>query len=233
MQSTLSPATARGWKMGCSFAHQFDVPLFIGRVSPKYFAITSEVPLVCYLNQEGRQAIIVTGPDHHSFLATELAMAKLFPAFLRLTATKSADGSLFSASTHYTCNVMSGHGYSLLCHSVKHYEAPVEKNLLFNCTCSILSFEILSRLIASFLLRFHLIEHRGVVVKQFEDFSYMWIRALSNQRNIFTLTIFSFDFCCSYDIVFLLLCAIKPFQEKSCDVDARHTILRLLSAVFP
>ncbi|MBR5170665.1 MAG: hypothetical protein IKW85_08865 [Muribaculaceae bacterium] len=25
MQSTLSPATARGWKMDCSFAHQFHV----------------------------------------------------------------------------------------------------------------------------------------------------------------------------------------------------------------
>ena len=25
MQSTLSPATARGWMMGCSFAHQFNV----------------------------------------------------------------------------------------------------------------------------------------------------------------------------------------------------------------
>ena len=66
------------------------------------------------------------------------------------------------------------------------------------------------------LLRFHLIEHRGIVVKQFEDFSYMWIRALCNQRDIFTLTVFSFDFCCSYDVVLLLLCAIKPFQEKSC-----------------
>ena len=126
--------------MGCSFAHQFDVPLFIGRVSPKYFAITSEVPLVCYLNQEGRQAIIITGFDHHSFLATELAMAKLFPAFLRLTATKSADRSLFSASAHYTCNVMSGHGYCLLCHSVKHYEAMVRNKSPYNCTCFIFLF---------------------------------------------------------------------------------------------
>ena len=143
MQSTLPPATARGWKMGYSFAHQFDVPLFIGRVSPEYFAITTEVPLVCYLNQEGRHAIIIFGFNHHSFLATEFAMAKLFPAFLRFTATKSADGSLFSASAHYTCNVMSGYGFCLLCHSVKHYEASVENNLLFNCTCSILLFEIL------------------------------------------------------------------------------------------
>ncbi len=200
--------------MGCSFAHQFNVPLFIGRVSPEYFAITTEVPLVCYLNQEGRQAIIITGFDHHSFLATELAMAKLFPAFLRLTATKSADRSLFSASAHYACNIMSGHGNCLLCHSVKHYKALVETYLLFNCICSIIL--IVSCLIASFLLRLHLIEHRGIVVKQFEDFSYMWIRALCNQRNIFTLTVFSFDFCCSYDVVLLLLCAIKPFQEKSC-----------------
>ena len=214
IQSTLTPTTARGWKMGCSFAHQFDVPLFIGRVSPEYFAITSEVPLVCYLNQEERQAIIITGFDHHSFLATELAMAKLFPAFLRLTATKSADRSLFSASAHYTCNVMSGHGYCLLCHSVKHYEALVETYLLFNCICSIIL--IVSCLIASFLLRFHLIEHRGIAVKYLEDFSNMWIRALCNQRNILTLAIFSFDLCCSYDVVLLLLCTIKPSQEKPC-----------------
>jgi len=213
MQSTLSPRAARGWKMDyCSFAHQFDVPLFIGRVSPKYFAITSEVPLVCYLNQEGRQAIVITGLDHHSFHVTELAMAKLFPAFLRLTATKSADGSLFSASAHYACNVMSGHSYCLLCHSVKHYEALVENNLLFNSNCSILLFSNRCRL----LLRFHLIEHRSIAVKQFEDFSNMWIRALCNQRNILTLAIFSFDLCCSNDVVLLLLCTIKPSQEKPC-----------------
>ena len=66
------------------------------------------------------------------------------------------------------------------------------------------------------LLGFHLIEHRGIAVKYLEDFSNMWIRALCNQRNILTLAIFSFDLCCSYDVVFLLLCTIKPSQEKPC-----------------
>ena len=68
----------------------------------------------------------------------------------------------------------------------------------------------------SLLSWFHLIEHCCIAVKYLEDFSNMRIRTLSYQRNIFTLTVFSFDFCCSYDVVLLLLCAIKPSQEKSC-----------------
>jgi len=176
VQPTPSPVTARGWKMDCSFAHQFDVPLFIGRVSPEYFAITSEVPLVCYLNQEGRQAIIITGFDHHSFLATELAMAKLFPAFLRLTATKSADRSLFSASAHYTCNVMSGHGYCLLCHSVKHYEAMVRNKSPYNCTCFIFLFAVI-RYWSRLQVLFFCIYFFGFFLSSFLDFT-----AASQQR---------------------------------------------------
>ena len=66
------------------------------------------------------------------------------------------------------------------------------------------------------LSRLHLVEHCNVAVKQIEYFSYMRIGTLSNQCNIFTLTFFSVDLCCSYDVVLLLFCTIKPSQEKPC-----------------
>lgn len=68
----------------------------------------------------------------------------------------------------------------------------------------------------SLLLGFHLIEHRSIAVKYLENFSNMRVCALSYQCNIFRCTIFSIYLSCSYDIVLLLLCAIKPSQEKPC-----------------
>ena len=68
----------------------------------------------------------------------------------------------------------------------------------------------------SLLLGFHLIEHRSIAVKYLENFSNMRVCALSYQCNIFTLAIFSIYLSCSYDVVLLLLCAIKPSQEKPC-----------------
>ena len=217
IQSTLSPRAARGWKMDCSFAHQFDVPLFIGRVSPEYFAITSEVPLVCYLNQEERQAIIITGFDHHSFLATELAMAKLFPAFLRLTATKSADRSLFSASAHYTCNVMSGHGYCLLCHSVKHYEALVETYLLFNSNCSILLVAI--KILFKLRVLFSGIPFIGFFLPSFFDFA-----ATSQQRKDILTCEFSYRFI---SVHIIKLCFVFSF----CKISANRLKCQILLMV--
>ena len=203
--------------MDCSFAHQFDVPLFIGRVSPEYFAITSEVPLVCYLNQEERQAIIITGFDHHSFLATELAMAKLFPAFLRLTATKSADRSLFSASAHYTCNVMSGHGYCLLCHSVKHYEALVENNLLFNSNCSILLVAI--KILFKLRVLFSGIPFIGFFLPSFFDFA-----ATSQQRKDILTCEFPYGFI---SVHIIKLCFVFSF----CKISANRLKCQILLMV--
>ena len=62
--------------------------------------------------------------------------------------------------------------------------------------------------------RFHLIKHAYIGIEQTDDFVGMGIAALNNKRNIIK-TIFAFNLSRADDIVFLLLCFVKPTEEQT------------------
>ena len=62
--------------------------------------------------------------------------------------------------------------------------------------------------------RLHLIEHCNVRIKQTDDFIKMRIVTLDNGGNVFQ-SLLAFDFGSPDDIMFLLLCSIKPTEEQT------------------
>ena len=62
--------------------------------------------------------------------------------------------------------------------------------------------------------RLHFIEHCNVSIKQTDDFIKMRIVALNNGSNVFQ-SLLAFDFGSPDNIMFLLLCSIKPTEEQT------------------
>ena len=93
------------------------------------FAVASKVPRFHHFTRQQRQHFHIT--DGHTLVCTpsKFTITEPFSAFLRFATCPTGDGCAFSASTHDVSNVVSGH-VVLLCHSVKHYETIVFKQII-------------------------------------------------------------------------------------------------------
>ena len=87
-------------------------------------------------------------------------------------------------------------------------------------------------------LGFHLIEHRGFFIEEFEKFLGLGMNSrYDNSHVFFSSRFFSFDFYSFKVITFLLSCFIKPIREKTRSlclllVEAIHSLCVLQFVVF-
>ena len=73
------------------------------------------------------------------------------------------------------------------------------------------------------VLRFHLIKHRDVCIKQTDDFVKMRVATLNYDSNIFN-TILTLYLSCPYGILLLLFCTVKPPEKQTRTLGLLSTI---------
>ena len=73
------------------------------------------------------------------------------------------------------------------------------------------------------VLRFHLIKHRDVCIKQTDDFVKMRVATLNYDSNVFN-TILTLYLSCPYGILLLLFCTVKPPEKQTRTLGLLSTI---------